>query len=149
MFGFVMGHLQHLDLSSKTLSFHQRACRVVWLTQRLPNFFARIYMDSLFNSVKLYHTLYRAEALAHGVVWLNRHGIPTAIIQKEEKHRDCAEKLQGSTHAARLANVPGCPNMLAVSTYDTKAVHILILSTVAVLNLRTSIVFDVKVIYHL
>ena len=25
MFGFVMGHLQHLDLSSKTLSFHQRA----------------------------------------------------------------------------------------------------------------------------
>ena len=41
------------------------------------------------------------------------------------------------------------PNMLAVSTYDTKAVHILILSTVTVLNLRTSIVFDVKVIYHL
>ena len=67
-------------------------------------------MDSLFNSVKLYHTLYRAEALAHGVVWLNRHGIPTAIIQKEEKHRDCAEKLRGTTHTARLANVPGCPN---------------------------------------
>jgi len=99
--------------------------------------------------MKLHHTLYRAKVLAHGVVRLNRHGIPTAIIQKEEKHRDCAEKLRGRTRAARLANAPGCPKMLAVSTYDTKAVHILILSMVTVLNLRTSIVFDVKVIYHL
>jgi hypothetical protein len=86
-------------------------------------------MDNLFNSVKLYHTLYRAEALAHGVARTNGRGIPTAIIQKEEKNRDRAEKLWGTTHAARLANFPGCPNMLAVSPYDTKPVHIL--STVA------------------
>ncbi len=105
-------------------------------------------MNSLFNSLKLYHTHYRAKALAHGVAWSNGRGMPIAIIQKEEKNRDCAEKLRGMKHAARLANVPGCPDVLAVSTYDTKAVHILILSTVAILNLRTSVVFNVKVIYH-
>jgi len=105
-------------------------------------------MNSLFNSLKLHHTHYRTKALAHGVAWSNERGIPIVIIQKKRKNRDCAEKLRGMKHAARLANVPGCPDMLAVSTYNTKAVHILILSMVAVLNLRTSIVFNVKVIYH-
>ena len=51
------------------------------------------------------------------------------IIQKEGKNRDYAEKLRGMMHAARHANFPGCPDMLAVSTYNTKPVHIL--STVA------------------
>jgi len=86
-------------------------------------------MDNLFNSVKMYHALYRADALAHGVARTNGRGVPMAIIQKEEKNRDCAEKLRGTTHTARLANFPGCPDILAVSTYDTKSVHIL--STVA------------------
>jgi hypothetical protein len=89
----------------------------------------RIYMDNLFNFVKMYHALYRAEALAHGVARTNRRGVLMAIIQKEKKNRDCAEKLWGTTHAARLANFPGCPDILAVSTYNTKPVHIL--STVA------------------
>ena len=82
-------------------------------------------MDNLFNSVKLYSTLYRADALAHGVARTNGRGVPAAIIQKEEKNKDRAEKLRGTTKAARLDNLPGCPGMLAVSTYDTKPVHIL------------------------
>ena len=50
-------------------------------------------MDNLFNSLKLYHTLYRAEALAHDVAWTNGHGVPMVIIQKEEKQRLCREAL--------------------------------------------------------
>ena len=82
-------------------------------------------MDNLFNHVKLYHKLYRAEALAHGVAGMNGRGILVGIIQKEEKNKDRAEKLCGTTMASRLDNLPGCPSMLAVSTYNTKPVHIL------------------------
>jgi hypothetical protein len=48
---------------------------------------------------------------------------------RRRKNRDCVEKLRETTHTARLANFPGCPDMLAISTYNTKPVHIL--STVA------------------
>jgi hypothetical protein len=128
-FWFRHGPPPTLGPEFKDLELSPTARRVVWLAQRLPNKFTRIYMDNLFNSVKLYSALYRAEALAHGVARTNGRGIPMAIIQKEEKNRDRAEKLRGTTHAARLANFPGCPDVLAVSTYDTKPVHIL--STVA------------------
>ena len=50
-------------------------------------------MDNLFNSLKLYHTLYRAKALAHDVAQTNGHGVPMVIIQKEEKQRLCREAL--------------------------------------------------------
>jgi hypothetical protein len=82
-------------------------------------------MDNLFNSVKLFSALYRAEALAHGVARTNGRGVPAGIIQKEEKNKDRAEKLRRTTTTARLNNLPGCPSMLVVSTYDTKPVHIL------------------------
>jgi hypothetical protein len=86
-------------------------------------------MDNLFNSVKLFEGLYRAKALAHGVVRTNGRGLPLAIIQKEEKNKDLAEKLRGTTKAAQFKHNPQCPDVLAVSTYDTKPVHLL--STVA------------------
>ncbi len=82
-------------------------------------------MDNLFNSVKLFEGLYRAKALAHGVARTNGRGVPSTIIQKEEKNKDLAEKLRGTTKAAKLKHNPGCPDVLAVSTYDTKPVHIL------------------------
>ncbi len=41
------------------------------------------------------------------------------------KNKDREEKLGGTTKAAKLDNLPGCPGMLAVSTYNTKPVHIL------------------------
>jgi hypothetical protein len=83
-------------------------------------------MDNLFNSHKLFGTLYQAEVLAHGVAWTNGRGLPLSIIQKEEKNRDRAEKLRGTTWAARLADSPDCPNLMVVSVYDTKPVHLLL-----------------------
>jgi len=72
--------------------------------------------------------LYQARVLAHGVARTSLRGVPTSVIQKEEKNKDCAEKLSGTTKAARLVHLPKCPNMLAVSTYNTKPVHLLLLS---------------------
>jgi hypothetical protein len=72
----------------KDLELSPTARRVVWLAQRLPNKWTSIFMDNLFNSVKLYSALYRANALAHGVARTNGRGVPAAIIQKEEKNKD-------------------------------------------------------------
>jgi hypothetical protein len=89
---------KHLDLSPT-------AQRVVWLASCLPNRWTRIYMDNLFNSQTLFSALYIAEALAHGVARTNGRGVPPSIIQKEEKNKDRAEKLRGTTMAAKLHNV--------------------------------------------
>ncbi len=82
-------------------------------------------MDNLFNSQKLFMALHIAEALAHGVACTNGRGVPPLIIQKEEKNKDCAEKLRGTTLAAKLHDSDACPNLFVVSVYNTKPVHIL------------------------
>ncbi len=110
---------KHLDLSPT-------ARRVVWLASRLPNRWTRIYMDNLFNLQKLFTALHIAEVLAHGVAHTSRRGVPPSIIQKEEKNKDRAEKLRGMTLAAKLHDSDACPDLFAVSVYDTKPVHILL-----------------------
>jgi hypothetical protein len=82
-------------------------------------------MDHLFNLQKLFSALYIAEALAHGVAKTNSHGLPPSIIQREEKNAKLAESLREKTKAARLHNSDKCPDLFAVSVYDTKPVHIL------------------------
>jgi hypothetical protein len=115
------------DLGSefKHLQLSLTARRVVWLASCLPNKRTRIFMDNLFNSVKLFQALYEAKALGHGVARTSARGVPMSNIQKEEKNKDQSEKLGGTTKAARLVRLPGCPNVLAVSMYDTKPVHLL------------------------
>jgi hypothetical protein len=101
------------------------AMRVVWLALRLPNEWSRIYMDNLFNSRKLFTALYMAKALAHGVVRTTGRGLPPSVRQLEEKNVKEAMKLRGRTAAARLVNSTDCPDLFAVSVYDTKPVHML------------------------
>ncbi len=109
---------KHLDLSPT-------ARRVVWLASRLPNQWTRIYMDILFNLQKLFTALHIAEALAHGVARTNGRGVPPSIIQKEEKNKDRAEKLRGTTLATKLHDSDACLDLFAVLVYDTKPVHII------------------------
>jgi hypothetical protein len=73
-----IGHkYDHLELSDT-------AKRVVWLVERLPNVWTRIYMDNLYNSQKLYSALYLAKCLGHGVARATGHGIPDEIKQPIE-----------------------------------------------------------------
>jgi hypothetical protein len=124
-FWFRHGPPPDLDLKYKHLDLSPTARRVVYLAERLPNKWTRVYMDNLFNSQKLYTALYMAETLGHGVARTSGRGVPLSIIQREEKNKDRAEKLRGTTMAARLSHSTECPDLLAVSTYDTKPVHIL------------------------
>ena len=82
-------------------------------------------MDNLFNSVKLFTALYREHALAHGVVRTHGRGLPDAVIQREEKNVKRVESIRGTTMALRQVDNPACPDILAMSVYDTKPVHIL------------------------
>ncbi len=82
-------------------------------------------MDNLFTSHKLFGTLYQAEALAHGVARTNGRGLPSSIIQKEEKNLAQTEQRRGMTKAARMKDCRDFPDLLAASFYDTKPVHLL------------------------
>ncbi len=82
-------------------------------------------MDNLFNSKKLFSALHIVESLVHGVARINGRGLPPSIIQWEEKNVKIAESLRGGTLAAQLHNSKECPDLFAVSVYDTKPFHIL------------------------
>ena len=82
-------------------------------------------MDNLFNSRKLFTALYMAKALAHGVVRTTGRGLPPSVRQLEEKNVKEAQKLRGRMAAAKLVNSSDCPDLLAISVYDTKPVHML------------------------
>ena len=124
-FWFRHGPAPDVGPKYKHLALAPLACRVVWLAERLPNRWTRLYMDNLYNSEKLFSALFIAESLAHGVVRTYARGFPSDILQKEEKNKDRAEKLRGTTMAARLINSDACPDLLAISLYDTKPVHLL------------------------
>ncbi len=101
------------------------AMHVVWLALCLLNMWSRIYMDNLFNSWKLFTTLYMAKALAHGIVRTTGCGLPTLVRQLKEKNVKEAQKLRGRTAAARLVNLSDGPDLFACLVYDTKPVHML------------------------
>jgi len=128
-FWFRHGPPPDMGPEMRDLALSPLASCVVWLARRLPNKWTRVYMDNLFNSVKLFTALYRERTLAHGVVRTHGRGLPDAVIQREEKNVKRAESLRGTTKAARMQNNPACPDILAMSVYDTKPVHML--STVA------------------
>ncbi len=73
----------------------------------------------------MYTALYLAKALAHGVVRTTGRGLPPSVRQLEEKNVKKAQKVRGRTAAARLVNSLDCPDLFAISVYDTKPFHML------------------------
>ena len=126
-FAFWFRHREAPNLPNefKHLGLSPTARRVVWLAQQLPNEWTEIYMDNIFNLRKLFTALYLAKALAHGAVCTSGRGLPASVLQVEDKNVKRAESLRGRTRAARLSNCPECPNLIAVSVYDTKPVHMI------------------------
>lgn len=124
-FYFRHGEPPELDEKYKHLDLSPTAKRVVWLAESLKNEWTRIFMDNLFNSRKLFTALFIALCLGHGVTRKSGRGLPPAVLQAEEKNKAKAEAARGTTKAARLVNCPECPDLLAVSCYDTKPVNML------------------------
>jgi hypothetical protein len=85
----------------KDLELSPTAARVIWLAQRLPNKWTRVFMDNLYNSVKLFNGMYRVEALVHGVAWTNGRGLPPSIVQREEKSKIISPRSFGGRRRRR------------------------------------------------
>jgi hypothetical protein len=127
MFSFFFRHGPPPDLDNKYkhLDLLPTAHQVVWLAEQLPNKWTRIFMDNLFNSQKLFSALHIAELVAHGVARMLGQGLPLSSIQQEEKNVMIAKSLRGRTLVVWLHNSKECPDLFAVSVYDTKPVNIL------------------------
>ena len=72
LFFFRHGDAPKIGREYANLSLSNTAKRVIWLVDRLPNQWTRVYMDNLFNSQKLFSALYLAKCLQHGVT--HAHG---------------------------------------------------------------------------
>jgi hypothetical protein len=133
-FSFYFRHGNAPKIPSKYDRFglSDTAKRVIWLVERLPNVWTRVYMDNLFNSHKLYSALYTAKCLGHGVVRATGRGFPDGIKQSIELNPRKAEALKGTTTAARLINSQDSPDLLPVCVYDNKPVHLLTMASESV-----------------
>ncbi len=124
-FWFRHGPPPNLGPEMRDLALSSLSCRVVWLARCLPNNWTRVYMDNLYNLVKLFKALYREHALAHRVARTHGRLLPDAVIQRVEENVKRVESLRGTTQAARMDNNPACPDILTVSVCDTTPVHML------------------------
>ena len=69
--------------------------------------------------------MHPSRILLYGVAQKSGRGLPLFIIQEEKATQNKQAKVRGTVKAARLTGDPGCPDLLAVSVYDTKPVHFL------------------------
>ena len=102
---------------------------VIWLCKQLNSNWCHVYMDNLFNNVKLCRAGYVEGVLMHGVARTHGRGIPGQVIQKEVKSKGGQDEVRGMVKVEVLQCDRSCPNIIACSVYDTKPVHML--STVA------------------
>ena len=105
-FSFYFHHNDAPTLPPKynDLELFQTGRQFIFLMIQLPNIWSHIFMDNLFNSCKLFTAAYRANALCHGVVRSYGHGVPEAVMMKEEKNVKEADRLRNWTKAAVLQN---------------------------------------------
>ena len=99
--------------------------RVMWLFDRLVEKHHRVYMDNLYISAKFAKAAlnHPKKVLTAGVARKNGRGIPLSVIQEEVKNPAEAYKVRGTVKAAVLQGDKDCPDLVAVSVYDTKPVH--------------------------
>ena len=53
------------------------------------------------------------------------HGLPKYVLQEEQKSHENQLKVRGTVKAAVLKGDANCPDLVALSVYDTKPVHFL------------------------
>ena len=101
--------------------------RVMWLFDQVKSKHHRCGMDNLYTSVKFFKEAYCHEkkVLCHGVARKSGRGVPTSVLQEEVMNRNAQLSVRGTVKAAKLVGDINCPEMCAVSVYDTKPVHFL------------------------
>jgi hypothetical protein len=83
-------------------------------------------MDNLYLSLKFCQKAFVGEnkVMVHGITRKAARGLLSIIIQ-EEKNKNSAALVRGTTKAAVLEGDPECPNIVAFSVYDQKPVNFL------------------------
>jgi Transposase IS4 len=104
--------------------------RVMYMFDSLKESYHRCGMDNLYISAKFIASAFKHErkVLVAGVCRKGGRGFPQAVLQEEVKARTEQIKVRGTVKAAVLEGDESCPNLVAVSVYDTKPVHFLSMS---------------------
>jgi len=98
--------------------------RSLWLFDQLKDKFHRVWVDNLYMSAKFAKAAYNGnnKVLLAGVTRTKDRGLPACIIQEVVDPKDMPTT-RGNVKAAVLEGDEQCPQLVAVSTYDTKPVH--------------------------
>jgi Transposase IS4 len=85
----------------------------------------RVWMDNLYLSAKFAKGCFThpQQVLLAGVARKSGRGVPECVLQEEVKNKTEARKVRGTIKAAVLRGDHKCPDLVAVSVYDTKPVH--------------------------
>jgi len=83
--------------------------------------------DNLYIAAKFARAAYNhpKKVKIHGVCRTHLQGFPSMTVQQELNKKNEIEKVRGTVMGAKLVGDSGCPDLLAVSVYDTKPVHFL------------------------
>ena len=101
--------------------------RCLWLFDTLKDKGHHCWMDNLYLSAKFAKACYThpMKVLIAGVTRKNGRGLPLHVLQEEAKNKGSQMAVRGTVKAAVLLGDRNCPNLVAVSVYDTKPVHFL------------------------
>ena len=119
--------------------------RVMSLFDTLQEKNHRVNCDNLYISARLCREAFKhpKQVLVQGVCRVSGRGFPEFAKQHEIKDKTELERARGTVKGARLTGDPLCPDLVAVSVYDTKPVHFLSMTCDEVKWIRkTRKVFD-------
>ena len=87
----------------------------------------RVGCDNLYISARFCKDAYKhpKQVLVHGVCRTYGRGFPQIVIQEEVQDEAAQAQVRGTVKGAVLTGDVDCPDLVAVSVYDTKPVHFL------------------------
>ena len=103
--------------------------RVMSLFDRLEEKYPECDIDKLYMSAKFCKDAYDHpnNIKLHGITRKCGQGLPKSVLQEEVQNRVEQEKVQGTVLASELVGDLSCASLLAVSVYDTKSLHFLMM----------------------
>ena len=99
--------------------------RFIWLLKRLKIEWNHVYMDNLYNNIKLCRVEYTEKKPLHDAARTHGRGVPYEIIHQEVKSKGKQYEVRGAVKVAVMKGDATCPDVLACSLYDTNPVHII------------------------
>ena len=97
----------------------------IWVLKRIREEWNHVYMDNLYNNIKLCRVEYTEKKPLHDAARTHGRGVPYEIIHQEVKSKGKQYEVRGAVKVAVMKGDATCPDVLACSLYDTNPVHII------------------------